>query len=198
MTHGKPIRVAIISIVSMTVLLAALLAGITALALWRGYRELQNDAHQVPDIPEPKTVAISQAIFSSLEITDLAGKPAKLPGSGRYRLINYWATWCGPCLVEMPILAEFAQSQKIDGVMVIAIAMDEASEVNAYLRQYPANYPQFLEKSGENDSLARLGNKSGTIPFSVLISPDGRLLKQKRGEFIHIDELEVFAKPPKP
>ena len=58
-------------------------------------------------------------------------------------------------------------------------------------------YPQFLEKVDKNDSSAQLGNERGIIPFSVLINPDGRLLKLKRGDFADLDELKAFAKPPK-
>jgi len=176
-------------------LILAMLAGLTF--LWSKSGEWRNAAIEEASRPEPKFVASSIQVISALEITDLKGKPAKLPGTGRYRVINYWATWCGPCLVEMPLLDKFAKSQKTGGVMMIGIALDEAEGVKEYLKDNPVKYPQFLEKAGKNDSSSQLGNQHGIIPFSVLIGPDGRLLKLKRGVFADMDELKAFAKSPK-
>ena len=81
--------------------------------------------------------------------------------------------------------------------MVVGIALDEASDVKAYLKENPLKYPQFLEKAGKSDSSAQLGNERGIIPFTVLIGPDGRLLKLKHGEFADLDELKAFATLPK-
>ena len=177
------------------ILILAMLVGL--LMLWSKSGDWQNEARELATRPDPKFVAASKAVISSLAITDLQGKAVKLPGTGRYRIINYWATWCGPCLIEMPLLAKFAQSQGDGGVMLIGIALDEATEVKAYLKDNSLKYPQFLEKAGKNDSSAHLGNERGIIPFSVLIGPDGRLLKLKRGEFADMNELQAFAKPPK-
>ncbi|MEO6172088.1 MAG: TlpA family protein disulfide reductase, partial [Arenimonas sp.] len=96
------------------------------------------------------------------------------------------------------LLNQFAQSEANSGVMMIGIALDEATEVRSYLKENPLKYQQFLEKAGKNDSSALLGNNNGIIPFSVLIGPDGRLLKLKRGIFADTEELTAFSKPPKP
>jgi thiol-disulfide isomerase/thioredoxin len=178
------------------VLILAMLSGLAV--LWSKSGDWQNEAREKASRPDALIVAKSEAIISALAITDLQGKAAKLPGTGRYRIINYWATWCGPCLMEMPLLDKFAQSQGISDVMLIGIALDDAADVKTYLKENPVKYPQFLEKVDKNDSSAQLGNERGIIPFSVLISPDGRLLKLKRGDFADMDELKAFAKPPKP
>ena len=177
-------------------LIAALLAGM--FALWSKSHEWQQAAYEKATRPEPEFVANSKPVIAGLKITDLKGKPAKLPGNGRYRLINYWATWCGPCLQEMPVLDEFAKSQGINDVLLVGIALDEAKDVEDYLKENPVKYGQFLETADKNDSSTQLGNKTGIIPFTVLIGPDGQLLKQKRGNFADLDELKAFAKPPKP
>jgi thiol-disulfide isomerase/thioredoxin len=176
-------------------LIAALLVGL--FTLWSKSHEWKEAALEKATRPDPQLVANSKNVIANLEITDLKGQAVKLPGNGRYRLINYWATWCNPCLVEMPLLNKFAKSQDATGVLLVGIALDEATEVQSYLKQNPLNYPQFLEKAGKNDSSTQLGNKAGIIPFSVLIGPDGQLLKLKRGEFTDLDELSAFVKPPK-
>lgn len=177
-------------------LIAALLAGL--FALWLKSNEWKEAAQGKAAEPERHYIENSKAVIANLDLTDLDGKSAKLPGKGRYRLINYWATWCGPCLMEMPLLDKFAQSQGANGVILIGIALDESKEVKSYLKENPLKYPQFLETPGKSDSSTQLGNKAGIIPFSVLIGPDGQLLKLKRGEFADLEELEAFVKPPKP
>jgi thiol-disulfide isomerase/thioredoxin len=178
------------------VLIAALLAGL--FALWSKSSDWKQAAQEEATRPAPKYIENSKVVTANLAITDLKGKAAKLPGNGRYRLINYWATWCGPCLVELPLLDKFAQSQDATGVLVVGIALDEAKDVSTYLKENPLKFPQFLETVGKNDSSTQLGNNAGIIPFSVLIGPDGQLLKLKRGEFADLEELEGFVKPPKP
>ncbi len=173
-------------------LILAMLAGLTF--LWSKSGEWRNAAFEEASRPDPKSVAGSAQVISALEIIDLKGKPAKLPGTGRYRLINYWATWCGPCLVEMPLLNQFAKSQDAKQIMVIGIALDEMAEVNKYLKENPLNYPQFLEQAGPDDSSSQLGNRSGIIPFSILIDPDGRLIRKHAGPFESEQQLRDWAK----
>ena len=182
-------------IIRITLILAMLL-GLGA--LWSKSDGWKNEARELATRPASKYIENSKVVIAGLEITDLKGKVAKLPGNGRYRLINYWATWCGPCLVELPLLDKFAQSQDARGVLTVGIALDEAKDVSTYLKENPLKYPQFLETVGKNDSSTQLGNNAGIIPFSVLIGPDGQLLKLKRGEFADLDELEAFVKTPKP
>ena len=165
--------------------------------LWSKSSGWRAAAREEASRPAAKFVASSVQVIATLKITDLKGKPSKLPGTGRYRLINYWATWCGPCLMEMPLLNEYAKKQGSGDVMVIGIALDEAKLVSEYLQQNPLNYPQLLEKANKNDSSTQLGNQRGIIPFSVLISPDDHLLRIKHGQFTDLDELEAFTTPPK-
>ena len=116
--------------------------------LWSKSTDWKNAAREQAERPAPKFIENSKAVIAALEITDLQGKAVELPGAGRYRIINYWATWCGPCLVEMPLLDKFAQSQAAGEVMLIGIALDEADSVKEYLKDNPLKFPQFLEKAG--------------------------------------------------
>lgn len=113
---------------------------------------------------------------------------------GRPVLLNYWASWCGPCLKELPDLQRFAKAQSASksGVQVIGIAQDEADAAAALRDQLQLTYPQLLETDGPPGSAAAFGNRTGTLPFSVLIGADGRILKVHNG-LLHPEDLERWA-----
>ena len=108
--------------------------------------------------------------------------PVPTAYAGRPLLINVWATWCGPCLKEMPELQRFAE-QAGNSVQVVGIALDDVDAVRRYLKQTPVGYPILLDEPGPADAGVRLGNPKGVLPYSVLVSADGRLLKQRIGPF---------------
>lgn len=103
--------------------------------------------------------------------------------AGRPVLINLWASWCGPCIREMPELQRFSDEQGGNGTQVVGIALDDAAAVRAFLKRTAVDYPILLDTPGPADAGVSLGNPMGVLPYSVLVSPDGRLLKQRIGPF---------------
>lgn len=76
---------------------------------------------------------------------------------------------------------------------MIGIALDQREDAEAFLREVPVSFPNLLETPGPGDSSARLGNAQGVLPFSVLVGPDGRLLKRRFGSFASPEELHEWA-----
>lgn len=129
-----------------------------------------------------------------LRLPDLEGRSRSLSQwRGQPVLVNYWATWCGPCIKEMPELDAFARAQpRAGGVQVVGIALDEAGSVKAYLARKPVRYPILVEavEYGDSGSSARYGNTHGVLPYSVLLDAQGRVVRSKAGP---LTEAELAA-----
>jgi thiol-disulfide isomerase/thioredoxin len=138
-----------------------------------------------PEPPPGVRVATRGQPIPAINVRDLAGNSIEVPGlyAGRPLLVNVWASWCGPCIQEMPELQRFAAHQGDNGVQVVGIALDDAEAVAAFLQRVPVSYPILLDTPGPADAGVRLGNPKGVLPYSVLVSADGRLLKQRIGPF---------------
>jgi thiol-disulfide isomerase/thioredoxin len=179
----------------LTILAGVMLAAVLAVSLLIYW--LISFASQ-PREPDQALVKESASVIANLKLEDLNGKSVELPGKGHYRIINYWASWCGPCIEEMPVLNQYADAANSDKNMpqIIGIALDEAEAVSEFLRENPSKYPNFIENYELSDSSSALGNTQETIPYTILIGPDGQLLKQSNGVFTDIEELKAFAKTP--
>lgn len=129
----------------------------------------------------------------AIVLPDMQGKPMDLRSlRGRPLLINVWASWCGPCIKEMPELDRYARAQGSGGVQVVGLALDTRQGVADFLKRVPVSYPIVLDAPGPADASVWLGNAQGVLPYTVLIGADGRLLKQRIGPFEH-GEIDRWA-----
>jgi len=192
-----------------TILLVALAAGVLGVVaglavngpgpLLRtelGQRAVQGAMDAVaPPPPEGLAVAKRGEPVPAITLPDLEGVERTLPAdfAGRPLLVNLWASWCGPCIEEMPELDRFAAAQGEDGIQVVGIALDDQAAVEDFLQRIPVRYPILVDAAGPRDAGVQLGNLRGVLPYTVLLSADGRLAKQRIGPFVH-GELDDWAR----
>lgn len=161
-----------------------------------GQRVVQEAYSAVaPPAPEGLAVAARGGPVPSIVLPGLDGASVEVPGdfAGRPILVNVWASWCGPCIQEMPELERFHAEQGANGTQVVGIALDDAAAVAAFLERVPVSYPLLIDAPGPRDAGVQLGNPKGVLPYSALVSADGRLLRQRIGPFAH-GEISEWAR----
>jgi thiol-disulfide isomerase/thioredoxin len=151
-----------------------------------------------PALPTGTHVGAIGDNVADLALPDLDGRPSRLGDwRGRILIVNIWASWCEPCRSEMPLLASFASKQGKSGPQVIGIAQDDLPAIHSFLQRTPINYPVLVDDA-RGRAGSRVGNALGALPYSVLISADGRLLRRKLGPFANTAELQDWADASEP
>ena len=153
---------------------------------------------QAPAQPEPATEVeaapetAAAAVYPSFSLPDLNEKPRDFSEwRGKHTLLNFWATWCAPCLREMPLL-ETLHSESPGGLQVVGIAVDRPPAVDSFIAEAGVTYPILI---GQQDAIAAaesFGPEFVALPFSILIAGDGAVIGLEAGE-LEAEELRGLA-----
>jgi thiol-disulfide isomerase/thioredoxin len=135
------------------------------------------------------TVTLAIAAFTqAFELTDMDGKKLKLADfRGKWVVVNYWATWCTPCLVELPDLDEFQIANK-DKVVVLGVVDDAESDrqVRPLLKRVRVSFPNALGTKANTKHFSKVKS----VPTSFIYDPTGKLVETHSGA-LSIEELEA-------
>ena len=124
-------------------------------------------------------------------LNNLAGEPqAMAQWKGKPLLVNFWATWCAPCVREMPELSHLADLEGGKRFNVIGIGIDSPTNMSEFAAKHHIAYPLYVAGMGGTELARSLGNKMGGLPYTVLIGADGQVIKTYLGE-LKFDELRA-------
>jgi thiol-disulfide isomerase/thioredoxin len=127
------------------------------------------------------SASLQNAVGTSQKIAAFKGKPV---------VINFWASWCGPCVKEMPALSSMNRDYAKKGITFIGVGVDSEKNVNAFLQKVPVDYPVYIAGFGGADLARNFGNNAGALPFTVVIDAKGAIRLTKLGE---VDQKELKA-----
>ena len=172
------------------IVVVAVVGALLGLAAGGWYRTPPEQA-----VPEGITVLKTGDRRVELDLPDPDGKPRRLSEwDGQLLLVNFWATWCGPCREEMPLLDRTSSIWAEKGLQVVGVAIDDTKAVQDFLKDNPVHYPILVESSNSADPSLIFGDTRGVLPYSVLIGRDGRILSQRMGSFTQAT-LTAWLKP---
>jgi thiol-disulfide isomerase/thioredoxin len=174
--------------VGFVVAAALVIGAMAALAIGLGRLE---DKPAVTKTVESGSSATPAVIFAAT-YTDLNGKSQTLSQwSGKLLIINFWASWCAPCLEEMPLFVDAQRKYGDKGLQIIGIAADSAANSSKFAQKLGVNYPVFPDEAGAIEFSKRTGNRFGFLPYTIILTPAGDILPTKLGVF-SVEELTAL------
>ncbi|MBM3365686.1 MAG: TlpA disulfide reductase family protein [Betaproteobacteria bacterium] len=144
----------------------------TAIGIYFGVKRLQPSA--------PADTAV--AALMQISMKDSAGKQRKMSEwQGKVLVLNFWATWCPPCVSEMPELVALQNDFVSKNVQVVGIGIDSPSNIREFAEKHQITYPLLLGGLEGTELSKQFGNQSGGLPFTLLIGADGSVRKSYMG-----------------
>ena len=114
---------------------------------------------------------------------------------GELTVVNFWATWCPPCLKEIPAFVRIQENYADKGVRFIGVALDQRQAVEPFLAERSVNYPMLIGDDRVIKLMQILGNEIGGLPYTVVFAADGEVIYRHQGEWEEkaaIETLETF------
>lgn len=137
------------------------------------------------------STAVSTLLSQSMP--DAGGRTQQLSQwKGKALVVNFWATWCAPCVEEMPELSAL-QAEIAPNIQVLGIGIDSHANIVEFTKKYRISYPLYVSGMGGTELSRRFGNEAGGLPFTVLIGADGEVKKTYLGR-LKMDMLQQDLK----
>jgi thiol-disulfide isomerase/thioredoxin len=152
--------------IAVSVAVAALLAGLATALHWMS-----------------QSPGGSAEAFYAQTFDDLDGRAESM---GRWRnqvvVVNFWATWCAPCVEEMPLLQSIHDEYRARGVAVVGLGIDAPSALRRFRDEHRLSLPLYAAGAGGSEVGRALGNIAGALPYTVVVSREGRIVANRLGQ----------------
>ena len=163
-----------------------------ALLAYVGYRAMVPGS--MPEGAGHAGISIMAETLPEFALEDLTGKIRSIRSwQDNALVINFWATWCAPCLREIPLLKEFQDANGPAGVQVVGIAVDHLEAVQAFAGEMGFNYPVLVGELAAMEAAAEFGLEFFVLPFTVFTDRHRRILGIHHGE-LHAEHLDEFPR----
>lgn len=147
--------------------------GAAGLGAWLSARRLA---------PAPVADEAAERLFATT-FPDADGNPQPLAQwRGQILVVNFWATWCPPCVEEMPDLQAVRDAYHGRGVEIVGVGIDNAEKIRAFRDRMELRLPLLVAGAGGSDLGQALGNRTGALPYTALIDRQGRVAQRKLGQ----------------
>jgi peroxiredoxin len=144
-----------------------------------GLKRLETEAPQNTAVPR----------FFALSLPDSNSQMQNMAQwKGKHLVVNFWATWCGPCVEEMPELSSLQTEIAQKNAQILGIGIDSPAAIREFSSKYKISYPLYVAGMGGSELSRQFGNQAGGLPFTVLIAPDGQVKKTYLGR-LNLQEL---------
>lgn len=154
---------------------AAVAGGLGAWTAWRRH---------APGEPADEA---AELLFA-LNLPDAQGAATGLgQWRGRPLVVNFWATWCPPCVEEMPELSELQTRFQDRGLQILGLGVDSPDNIRKFSVDRPVVYPLLIAGAGGSELARRFGNRSGGLPYTVIIDRNGKITRRIIGRFRYDD-----------
>jgi len=160
---------------------AAVLVGAGVATAWMRGRTSQT----------PTVSSVVPAFWSLKWNTPSGAELTMLSFKGRPLLINFWATWCPPCVEELPLIDAFFKENQANGWQVLGLAVDKPAQVQTFLRKTPLAFSVAMAGFDGTGLSRSLGNTTGGLPFSVALDSEGGIIQRKMGR-LDVSDLDLL------
>ncbi|PRX29084.1 thiol-disulfide isomerase/thioredoxin [Paraburkholderia sp. BL18I3N2] len=144
---------------------------------------LNGGVEEVAHAAQPASSQSAVGQLWTAAVTTVDGKPQTLSVlKGHPIVVNFWASWCGPCVEETPALSQLQRDYAKKGIQFVGLGVDSEKNVQAFLQKVKVAYPIYITGFGGADLARAFGNTAGGLPFTVVIDAKGNIRSTKLGQ----------------
>jgi len=148
-----------------------------------------------PQALHSATPTDARAVLAAYTFQDAAGTAQPFAQwNDRVLVLNFWATWCAPCVEEMPDLQKVQDKYRARGLEVVGIGIDSPGNIREFRAKLGLRFPLLAAGAGGSELGKSLGNEKGVLPFTAVVDRGGRLRQRKIGR-VTPAELQDWIEP---